>query len=1055
MQFELKFGIIDDTMRKKNLKQVALITLLASLSSFAADEAASEKISPEIKEKMDAEVEYIRALMNANMPDIAEPVIEAAKKQWPTLGPKLRVIERQGDLLVGKFDEVNKEIAKIDKKKNPSEFWALKLSVAEAYYSRGMMKECREIFKQFFTEVQNPGPELADFYVESAFKWAQMLIADVNFDEAVKVYGGLLKQKMSDERWCAIALEDVDLLLRLASKINTEELKDAKQKAAQEKQKKAYLDEATKIVDNLLWKEELVLVFGRAISLKAHIELLRGNLEAAQELVNDYMPQLRKIHDTLIEQDPDGTEGYVRMSPMPECRYLLARVMWEAVQKEVSQKKPNEDVIKDSLFGARKGGKRNGAGAFNHAINVFVKFPESTWAASAGELSEKISKFVKDRYNKEIKTNVTKAQMKKVRMMQFANAFQTYKSGDYAKAVKNYSDILVQFPETEEAVNAVANLADSYLQLSTTGKDAKDKEYNRWCADAVEGYLVERFSGINPLYVRGAGDEVLRLAAREHENNQLARAQRLYDGFFEFYPTHYQAAQKLNGMAFDAVGKKDWEKAGHYFSIIANNYTNSTYYTGALYQLSVCKGKAGDEAGQIEWLDKFAATTTKPAEKIPSLLGLANMRQKAGFKLFTDAANTNDVEAAAAMRTQAAKNVLLAIKNFKQVSAEVEKAQNNSLVTAEQKKKFAENREIAMYLEGDSWQRMQFPEDKIKMFRERAVAAFEEYLKVNPKGQYAPYVLVKIGTIWTAEKEMEKSQAAFKRLQENYPESDEAKNSVPRLAKTLIEMGLKNEGVAQYKQMLETTGGKYTAGQFLAAGDALIEARSWDTALEAYQKAMQLTKGDAKQQSILTRATLGVAKTHYGAEHFAEAHAALDAFIGDEKFSKTALVVDAYDMLIEVASEEGRKEKDDDLRMKFFNAAVGAIKKVRNYRPNKEDQDLLDLQSGDVLVRKMEAELAMNKKEQAAETRARAAASFQAFLMAHEPNEEHPAAKMSPTELTNLERAYSTVMPLMAAMGKDMVENVLKYGEAYMELFPEGKHKTDVLNALNQAKAEQ
>ena len=38
----------------------------------------------------------IDALVNANMPDLAEPVIEAAKKRWPALGPKFKVRELQG-----------------------------------------------------------------------------------------------------------------------------------------------------------------------------------------------------------------------------------------------------------------------------------------------------------------------------------------------------------------------------------------------------------------------------------------------------------------------------------------------------------------------------------------------------------------------------------------------------------------------------------------------------------------------------------------------------------------------------------------------------------------------------------------------------------------------------------------------------------------------------------------------------------------------------------------------------------------------------------------------
>ena len=83
-----------------------------------------------------------------------------------------------------------------------------------------------------------------------------------------------------------------------------------------------------------------------------------------------------------------------------------------------------------------------------------------------------------------------------------------------------------------------------------------------------------------------------------------------------------------------------------------------------------------------------------------------------------------------------------------------------------------------------------------------------------------------------------------------------------------------------------------------------------------------------------------------------------------------------------------------------------------------------------------------------------AAAAFQAFLMAHEPTDEHPAKDMTPAQLANLERCYSTVLPLMAKLGKEQSEDILRYGETYLQLFPEGKHKTAVQNAMNQAKAD-
>ena len=133
--------------------------------------------------------------------------------------------------------------------------------------------------------------------------------------------------------------------------------------------------------------------------------------------------------------------------------------------------------------------------------------------------------------------------------------------------------------------------------------------------------------------------------------------------------------------------------------------------------------------------------------------------------------------------------------------------------------------------------------------------------------------------------------------------------------------------------------------------------------------------------------------------------------------------------------------------MNAFNTAVRALKKLRAYRKTQLDQDQLDIRSGEVLLRKIQAESAMNLQEAVKETRGRAVVSFQAFLMAHEPTEEHPAKDMSPAQLENLERCYAYLLPLMAAHGSEKAD-ILAYGEKYRQLFPNGKHKQDVETVL-------
>jgi hypothetical protein len=160
--------------------------------------------------------------------------------------------------------------------------------------------------------------------------------------------------------------------------------------------------------------------------------------------------------------------------------------------------------------------------------------------------------------------------------------------------------------------------------------------------------------------------------------------------------------------------------------------------------------------------------------------------------------------------------------------------------------------------------------------------------------------------------------------------------------------------------------------------------------------------------------------------------------------------------MIEIASEQGRTEKDADLRAKHFGKAIASVKKLRNYWKNKPqwEQDTITLMSAEIKLRQMAAEEAMDLKEAAMESGKRAAADLLSFLQSRCPNEEHPFDKMLPGEVANLERCYSMMIPTYSKLGPEFAEDVMKYGQEYMDLFPNGKARTEIQNCMNQAKAE-
>jgi outer membrane protein assembly factor BamD (BamD/ComL family) len=1026
---------------------------LAALAVFAspaarAQEAAAEGEENKVDEALKAEISYVEALVDNGFPDLAETVIAATKKKWPESDAMFFAIEIRGMLSLGKFDDAEKRIAALPDR-NGSKFWAARLEIANNYFKHGKKAECSAIYDEFFKKFAKPPKELREFYLQACYAWGQILVGDKRFEEAAKVYEGLLgmlNKKTNDDdanTWCNVACETADMYLYLAT---------SRSKPAE---RKPYLDSAKKLVDQLLWEQGRPVYFGRAIAMKANIELLKGDVAKAQATIDDYMDQLVELHKAIEEFDPEGKVGLLRQSPMPLCRYMLADMLWKEAKAEFKKPKRNDERIKSLLFGEKgKNGKRNGAGAFNHSLNVFIKYPESTWASQAGDMSEEIRKFAEDTYGAKIKTTITEEQRQKVRAMQFRSADEKFASGEYAEAIADYAQALAQYPEGRESIRAIENTATSFLNLIARNKGDKAKVDGwRIDADAVEGYIAERFGGHRDRAVMtDAGDAVLRLAALEKQRGEVSRADRLYKEFLLNYRRHANASLMAASIAGEAQRAGRFADAAALYEIICRNYTNSVHYATALVNLAVCHEKLGDRKSAIECLGVYVATEKSRLKRTQAQMQLAMLYQKDGLDTFKSAETNETPEAVSKQFGAGSAQIVRGIKQFLEFAATCEKALADPGVPAVEKKQYGELREAALYLAGDCWGRITKPEGKLEECRRKSAEALEAYVKQYPKGKYAKAAYVKLGTIYTALGDLAGSKDALDRLSKAFPDSDEAKNAMPRLAKNLIEMGLAKEGTEIYANMLRTDGA-YTAQQFVNAGEALITAKSWDLADQAFEKA--IAKAGTNQVTTVAKARIGQANALFRQKSYAEARSQLDLFLSDEKMSKLPIAADANLLLVEVASEQGRLEKNDQIRRKNFNAAVGAVKKLRAYWRSKpkHEQDAVDLMSADIVVRRMQAEDAMGLEAQAKDSCQTAAQMFQTFLQSHGVDEAHPIDKMSAGELANLERCYATMVPLFSRLGREQADVVLKFGQEYLEYFPNGKARTEIINCINRAKA--
>jgi TolA-binding protein len=986
-------------------------------------------------DELDDELKFIDALQNARMSDIAEAVIKDVRKRFPVdkfpeVTTKLKVREIQSLLMLNKTKEVEAIVAAMPNK-NSEEYWAIILSMADSHYAFQNYKEADKLYLDFFEKVKKPAPGLASFYRDSAYKYAQMLLYLNRDAEALKAYRLLLALPLEETIRRSIEAESAELILRLAP-----QEKDSAKKSA-------LIKEADELCNKLLWKQDIW--FGKAIVMKAHLLKMQDKIKGAQKLIDTYMPQLKTIHDALKEEDPDGSLGQLRMSPMPQCRFLMATLRLDAAIAETKKPAPDEELIKEMLLGERdpKTNKRNTAeGAYSQFLNVFVRYPESQWAFDAGEKVEAIKTLIKNRYNVAMKDDIKPGDLEKLAMKQFEDAQLTFRQNQFKEAIEKYQAVLNKLPETARSPFALADLAISYIEISA--KDSSNLLY----AETIAGHLSERFCD-RPALMRDAGDQLRRIADYFGEVKLEKQRRDTYSLFFRDFPQHYAASQLVMSDAEREFAAKNFTAATKRYQDIVNLYTNSVYYLSALSRLAQIEKEEGRHVSEIQALELYVGKMTEQnklsAELISGKFRLADAQREYAGYVARNAFTNASPESVSANQAEVAKWLARAISALTDISKRLKESPASYFVNADEKKRNEDIKEAADFTRAICLTMIQQPADKLDLLRKAAIKAFEAYVKEYPQGKYASKAMLQIGTLHTILKDVPNAQAAFEKLSKDYPASDEAKNSIPRLAQSLIQMGLVGEGVAKYREMFAAKG-KYTDTQFMDAAKALEGSREFDLALQGYDNVLAMTK----DKGLTAMAKLGRASAFTGQKRFTEAFTLLKEFT--KEYAKLEIVVDANLLLVEVASEVGKTEKDNDARKSYFNAAVEALQMVKRYKeaqvkagkPLKHPAELkeLDLMAGEVLVRKMQAEKALGLDEQAVQTRGHAIVAFTGIVVSIDP---------SNVALANvLEKAYYNALPLMVE--HKVFEDVIADGENYLKQFPNGKYRTDVQNWVNQAK---
>jgi tetratricopeptide (TPR) repeat protein len=266
-----------------------------------------------------------------------------------------------------------------------------------------------------------------------------------------------------------------------------------------------------------------------------------------------------------------------------------------------------------------------------------------------------------------------------------------------------------------------------------------------------------------------------------------------------------------------------------------------------------------------------------------------------------------------------------------------------------------------------------------------------------------------LGLLYAQQKKPEEAEKIYSRLAREYPDSEQAKNIVFSQGVQYLDMGQTNEAIRVFEKML-TDPAKFVPAQFLQAGQAMRDARQFETAVRMFEQARKAVDQPPTWQA----ATLGLGQSQAGLKNYAEAVKSLEELI--KKFPTSGYKIDVGFLLGTAYAELAAKEATTDAKMLIYNKAISAINSVR----------VIPGQGSDIRAR---ADVETAKLQRLMGQREEAQASYQRIILLHDTNNP----KVQPW----VERALEEGIPLVQELGR--WADVEECCEIYLKDYPQGR----------------